>query len=57
VFYGHKDVLLNTMAIDLHDRLRQSEEGRRRAWRVLEEIRVFLEILGDKRMEDNGSYH
>jgi hypothetical protein len=34
------------MLIDFHERLRASEESRRRAWRVLEEIRAVLEILG-----------
>jgi hypothetical protein len=38
------------MAIDLHERLRASEESRRRAWRVLEEIRAVVEILGDARI-------
>jgi hypothetical protein len=38
------------MALDLHDRLRASEESRRRAWRVLEELRAVLEILGDARI-------
>lgn len=35
------------MAIDIHQRLKESEESRRRAWRVLEEIRLVLEVAAD----------
>jgi hypothetical protein len=34
--------------MDIHERLRQSEQSRRLAWQVLQEIRHVLEILGDQ---------
>ena len=40
--------------IDLNERLRQSEQSRRLAWRVLQEIRQVLEILGDQRIPYEG---
>ena len=40
--------------MDLYDRLRQSEQSRRLAWQVLQEIRQVLEILGDQRIPYEG---
>lgn len=40
--------------MDIHERLRQSEQGRRLAWQVLQEIRHVLEILGDQRIPYEG---
>jgi len=40
--------------MDLYERLRASEQSRRLAWRVLQEIRLVLEILGDQRMPYEG---
>jgi hypothetical protein len=34
----------------VYERLRQSEQSRRLAWQVLQEIRLVLEILGDQRI-------
>jgi hypothetical protein len=36
--------------MDIHERLRQSEQSRRLAWQVLQEVRQVLEILGDQRI-------
>jgi hypothetical protein len=36
--------------MDLYERLRASEESRRLAWRVLQEIRMVLEVLGPQRI-------
>jgi hypothetical protein len=40
--------------MDLYERLRASEQSRRLAWRVLQEIRLVLEILGDQRIPYEG---
>lgn len=40
--------------IDIYERLRQSEQSRRLAWQVLQEIRQVLEILGDQRIPYEG---
>ena len=40
--------------MDLHESLRASEQSRRLAWRVLQEIRLALEILGDQRTPYEG---
>lgn len=40
--------------MDLNERLRASEQSRRLAWRVLQEIRLVLEILGDQRIPYEG---
>jgi hypothetical protein len=40
--------------MDIHERLRQSEQSRRLAWQVLQEIRHVLEILGDQRIPYEG---
>jgi hypothetical protein len=40
--------------MDLYERLRACEQSRRLAWRVLQEIRLVLEILGDQRMPYEG---
>jgi hypothetical protein len=40
--------------MDLYERLRQSEQSRRLAWQVLQEIRHVLEILGDQRIPYEG---
>src|ERR1700757_3265959 len=40
--------------MDLYERLRQSEQSRRLAWQVLQEIRQVLEILGDQRIPYEG---
>jgi hypothetical protein len=40
--------------IDIQERLRQSEQSRRMASRVLQEIRHVLEILGDQRIPYEG---
>ena len=40
--------------IDIHERLRQSEQSRRLAWHVFQEIRHVLEILGDQRIPYEG---
>ena len=37
-----------------NERLRQSEQSRRLAWQVLQEIRHVLEILGDQRIPYEG---
>jgi hypothetical protein len=36
--------------MDVYERLRQSEQSRRLAWQVLQEIRQVLEILGGQRI-------
>ena len=38
----------------IEERLRQSEQSRRLAWQVLQEIRQVLEILGDQRIPYEG---
>jgi hypothetical protein len=40
--------------MDLVERLHQSEQSRRLAWQVLQEIRQVLEILGDQRIPYEG---
>jgi hypothetical protein len=40
--------------MDIHERLWQSEQSRRLAWRVLQEIRRVLEIFGDQRIPYEG---
>jgi hypothetical protein len=40
--------------MDAYERLRASEQSRRLAWQVLQEIRLVLEILGDQRMPYEG---
>jgi hypothetical protein len=40
--------------MDVYERLRQSEQSRRLAWQVLQEIRQVLEILGDQRIPYEG---
>src|SRR6516162_11456402 len=40
--------------MDLYERLRASEHSRHLAWRVLQEIRLVLEILGDQRIPYEG---
>ena len=40
--------------IDVYERLRQSEQSRRLAWHVLQEIRLVLQILGDQRIPYEG---
>src|SRR5215471_16458946 len=40
--------------MDVYERLRQSEQSRRLAWRVIQEIRLVLEILGDQRIPYEG---
>lgn len=40
--------------MDLNERLRQSEQSRRLAWQVLQEIRQVLEILGAQRIPYEG---
>ena len=40
--------------MDIRERLRQSEQSRRLAWQVLQEIRQVLEILGDQRIPYEG---
>ena len=40
--------------MDAYERLRQSEQSRRLAWQVLQEIRQVLEILGDQRIPCEG---
>src|SRR5215469_3951742 len=40
--------------MDVYERLRQSEQSRRLARRVLQEIRLVLEILGDQRIPYEG---
>ena len=45
-------VPVNTM--DLGERVRESEQSRRLAWQVLEEIRLVLEILGEQRIPREG---
>jgi len=40
--------------MDLYESLRASEQSRRLAWRVLREIRLVLEILGDQRIPYEG---
>jgi hypothetical protein len=40
--------------MDLYERLRESEQSRRLAWRVLQEIRLVLEILGDQQIPYEG---
>ena len=41
--------------MDIQERLRQSEQSRRLAWQVLQEIRHVLEILGDQRIPYEGA--
>jgi hypothetical protein len=36
--------------MDLEERLRDSEQCRRLAWQVLQEIRIVLEVLGDQQI-------
>ena len=38
----------------MQKRLRESEQSRRLAWQVLQEIRLVLEILGDQRIPYEG---
>jgi hypothetical protein len=40
--------------MDVYERLHQSEQSRRLAWQVLQEIRQVLEILGDQRIPYEG---
>ena len=40
--------------MDIYERLRASEQSRRLAWQVLQEIRQVLEILGDQRIPYEG---
>ena len=40
--------------MDIYERLRNSEQSRRLAWQVLQEIRQVLEILGDQRIPYEG---
>jgi hypothetical protein len=40
--------------MDLNERLRASEQSRHLAWRVLQEIRLILEILADQRIPYEG---
>ena len=40
--------------MDIYERLQQSEQSRRLAWQVLQEIRHVLEILGDQRIPYEG---
>jgi hypothetical protein len=40
--------------MDLRESLRATEQSRRLAWRVLQEIRLVLEILGDQRIPYEG---
>lgn len=40
--------------MDIYERLSQSEQNRRLAWQVLQEIRQVLEILGDQRIPYEG---
>jgi hypothetical protein len=40
--------------MDIYERLRNSEQSRRLAWQVLQEIREVLELLGDQRMPYEG---
>jgi hypothetical protein len=40
--------------MDVNECLRQSEQSRRLAWQVLQEIRQVLEILGDQRIPYEG---
>jgi hypothetical protein len=40
--------------MDIQERLWQSEQSRRLAWQVLQEIRHVLEILGDQRIPYQG---
>ena len=40
--------------MDLYERLRSSEQSRRLAWQVFQEIRQVLEILGDQRIPYEG---
>jgi hypothetical protein len=47
-------VLCSCEHMDLYKRLRQSEQSRRLAWQVLQEIRQVLEILGDQRIPYEG---
>ena len=40
--------------MDVYERLCQSEQSRRLAWQILQEIRQVLEILGDERIPYEG---
>jgi len=40
--------------MDIYERLRASEQSRRLAWQILQEIRQVLEILGDQRIPYEG---
>jgi hypothetical protein len=40
--------------MDLYERLQASEQSRRLAWHVLQEIRLVLEILGDQKIPYEG---
>ena len=40
--------------MNVSERLRSSEQSRRLAWQVLQEIRRVLEILGDQRIPYEG---
>jgi hypothetical protein len=42
--------------MDIYERLRQSEQSRRLAWPILQEIRHVLEILGDQRIPYEGEW-
>ena len=47
-------MFIGTLYMDMHERLRQSDQIRRLAWQVLQEIRQVLEILGDQRIPYEG---
>jgi hypothetical protein len=49
-----RTVICSREHMDLYERLRQSEQSRRLAWQVLQEIRQVLEILGDQRIPYEG---
>lgn len=40
--------------MDINERLTASEQSRRLAWQVLQEVRLVLEILGDQRIPYEG---
>ncbi len=41
-------VLMNTSSTELEERLTRSEEGRRTAWQVLQNLRAVLEVVADE---------
>jgi hypothetical protein len=49
-----RTVICSREHMDLYERLRQSEQSRRLAWQVLQEIRQVLEILGEQRIPYEG---